>query len=181
VLGADGDLVHKTFVQPESQRQRDRLRLRRAIATVMRQTPGTRLSHDSPSREVDLAVDYNEHVKLGVATAIRLEELLRARGINAVRSSVHVNFWLGEFDKLSTVRTFCQRVLRLSLRRNPEAIVYAGDSYNDAPMFGGIPLSVGVANVREALPTIEAKPAFITRAEEGVGFRELVRAVLRAQ
>jgi hydroxymethylpyrimidine pyrophosphatase-like HAD family hydrolase len=176
-----GDAVHKVFVQSEEERLRDRVRLRREIAAAIRKTPGTRLSHDSPAREVDLAVDYNEHVKLGVATAIRLEEMLRARGVNAVRSSVHVNFWLGDFDKLSTVRTFCQRVLRLSLKTHPDAIVYAGDSYNDAPMFGGLPLSVGVANVREVLPTIDAPPAFITRGAEGVGFRELAGAVLRTR
>lgn len=173
--------VRKVFVQPDRERLRARARLQREVASVLRKVPGTQLSHDSPAREVDLAIDYNEHVRLGVHTALRLEELMRARKVNAVRSSVHVNFWVGDFDKLSTVRTFCSRVLHLSLDRHPEAIAYAGDSYNDAPMFGGIPLGVGVANVREALDTIDAAPAFITRAAEGAGFRELARAVLRAR
>ncbi len=59
--------------------------------------------------------------------------------------------------------------------------VYVGDSFNDAPLFGAIPLSVGVANVRPLLAGLDHPPRFITRAEEGRGFEELARAVLRAR
>jgi hypothetical protein len=48
-------------------------------------------------------------------------------------------------------------------------------------MFGEFALSVGVANVRRVLGRIDTPPAFITRAEEGRGFEELVRALLASR
>jgi hypothetical protein len=36
-----------------------------------------------------------------------IEGLLRASGFNAVRSSVHVNFWPGRFDKLTACARWC--------------------------------------------------------------------------
>jgi hypothetical protein len=47
-------------------------------------------------------------------------------------------------------------------------------------MFKGFPRSVGVANIRHVWDDLEHKPAHVTRAAEGAGFEELVRAVLRA-
>src|SRR3546814_3398050 len=56
--------------------------------------------------------------------------------------------------------------------------VFAGDSPNDAPMFGYFPYSVGVANVRPFLDRIAARPAFVTAGEGGPGFVELAEALL---
>jgi len=94
---------------------------------------------------------------------------------------VHVNFWIGAFDKLAAVRRFCAEELKLQLRPDDRRIVYVGDSYNDAPLFKALPLSIGVGNVREVLETIDAPPAFMTRMREGAGFREVARAVLGAR
>jgi hydroxymethylpyrimidine pyrophosphatase-like HAD family hydrolase len=98
----------------------------------------------------------------------------------AVRSSVHVNFWPGRFDKLSA----CRRVVRELFGpggRDLSAYLYVGDALNDAPMFGGFPRSVGVANVRDVWDELPCKPAHVTRAAEGRGFEEVARAVLRAR
>ena len=51
-----------------------------------------------------------------------------------------------------------------------EQVVYAGDSPNDAPMFGYFPNSVGVANVLDFEDTIEHKPSWITEKRGGAGF-----------
>jgi hydroxymethylpyrimidine pyrophosphatase-like HAD family hydrolase len=56
--------------------------------------------------------------------------------------------------------------------------VYVGDSLNDAPMFGGFPRSVGVANVRAWWDELPARPRYVTAAAEGAGLRELVAHVL---
>ena len=53
-----------------------------------------------------------------------------------------------------------------------------GDALNDAPMFGGFPRSVGVANVRDWLGQLSHEPAYITDAREGEGLRELVAKIL---
>lgn len=171
--------VRKVYAQPAAMRGPNRRRLRREVERVLRRVPGARLSLDSAYTEVDLAIDYNEEVRLGPAAAGRIEELLRARGVQAVRSSVHVNCWIGRFDKLSTARRLLRAEWGLAVGREDPRFVYAGDSFNDAPMFEGFALSVGVANIRPLLPSLEHRPAFITRAAEGAGFRELARAILR--
>ena len=170
--------LRKVYAEPPRERLENRRRLEAEVAAVLRQVPGARLSMDSASTEVDLAVDYNEEARLGDAGATRLEALLRARGVTAVRSSVHINCWLGRFDKRSAVCRFLKLAWGLKPQPGERRFVYAGDSFNDAPMFGEFALSVGVANVRRVLDRIDTPPAFITRAEEGRGFEELVRALL---
>jgi HAD superfamily hydrolase (TIGR01484 family) len=178
--GAHGRL-RKVYAESPRVRGPHRERLVREVTAVLEQVPGARLSMDSAYTEVDLAVDYNEEARLGEAGADRLERLLRARGVTAVRSSVHINCWLGRFDKRSAVRRFLQ--LAWGVKHEPQArrFVYVGDSFNDAPMFGEFALSVGVANVRRVLERIDTPPAFITRAEGGRGFEELSRALLTAR
>lgn len=178
--GAGAGLV-KRYVQPPRVRRADRRRLLAEVRRVLARVPGARLSMDSQYTEVDLAIDYNESVHLGSRAAAALEAGLHARGVRAVRSSVHVNCWLGRFDKLSTVDRFIERELKAARRDRPLAYAYVGDSLNDAPMFEGFALSVGVANVADVLDALEAPPAFVTRAREGEGFAELARALRAAR
>ena len=179
-FAADGPWnMRKVYAQPDEERVSGRRRLQKAIREVLRQTPGARLSSDTQYTEVDMAIDWNEEARLPVETARELERKMRARGFHAVRSSVHVNCWAGDFDKLSTARMFMQREWGMGARAMHQQVVYVGDSFNDAPMFKAFPLSVGVANVRPLLEEIAHPPAFITRAEEGVGFEEVARAVLK--
>ncbi len=173
----DGALK-KVYAQRPSDRKKLRPRLLREVRRALRQVPGARLSADSAYTEVDVAIDYNEEVSLGQAAADRLEGLLRPRGIRAVRSNVHVNCWIGTFDKQSMVQRFIHEEWGAKLRKSDARFVYVGDSFNDAPMFEGFSLSVGVANVRDVLGRIDHPPAFITREREGKGFRELVRVLL---
>nr|WP_240672853.1 HAD-IIB family hydrolase [Corallococcus coralloides] len=175
--GARGKL-RKVYLEPPAQRVANRQRLEEEVERVLAQVPGARLSVDSRYTEVDLAVDYNEEARLGDEGASRIESLLRARGVTAVRSSVHVNCWLGRFDKLSASRRFARVAWGEKLDPADGRYVYVGDSFNDAPMFQAFKLGVGVANVRAVLDRIDAPPAFITRAPEGRGFEELASALL---
>ncbi|WP_233588075.1 HAD-IIB family hydrolase [Corallococcus sp. CA049B] len=175
--GARGKL-RKVYLEPPAQRVANRQRLEKEVERVLAQVPGARLSVDSRYTEVDLAVDYNEEARLGDEGASRIESLLKARGVTAVRSSVHVNCWLGRFDKLSASRRFARVAWGEKLDPADGRYVYVGDSFNDAPMFQAFKLGVGVANVRAVLDRIDAPPAFITRAPEGRGFEELASALL---
>jgi HAD superfamily hydrolase (TIGR01484 family) len=175
--GAHGAL-RKVYAEAPGEREANRKRLRSEVLRVLKKVSGARLSLDSAYTEVDLAVDYNEEARLGDAAAGRIESLLRARGVTAVRSSVHVNCWIGRFDKLSMARRFARVAWGEKLTPEDGRFVYAGDSFNDAPMFQAFALSVGVANVRGVLDRIDSPPAFITRAAEGRGFEELARSIL---
>ncbi len=57
--------------------------------------------------------------------------------------------------------------------------MYVGDSFNDASLFAAFHLSIGVANVLEALPALASPPRYVTRGAEGRGFEEVARALLR--
>jgi hypothetical protein len=66
----------------------------------------------------------------------------------------------------------------LELDAANRAIVFAGDSPNDAPMFAYFERSVGVANVRRYAGMIAAQPKYVTEAEAGGGFAELASHLL---
>jgi len=171
----------KVFAQGLAQRRRARQALLRNVERVLQTVRGARLSMDSVATEVDIAFDLAEGAPVAAGVADQIERLMRARGATAVRSSVHINCWMGEFDKLHTARAFVRREWGLSFPRAQRHFVFVGDSYNDAPMFEGFTRSVGVANVRRVLAELPVPPAWITRQSEGAGFEELVRAVLRGR
>ena len=171
--------LRKDYARPVTRRRPERRRLERVVAAALRSEPGARLSTDSRFAEVDLAIDYAEEARLGATAAGRLEAFLARRGVHAVRSSVHVNAWVGPFDKAWMVRRFLRRAWRTRLRPAERRYLYVGDSLNDAPLFAAFPLSVGVANVRRVLGALARRPRFVTRGAEGAGFEEVARAVLR--
>lgn len=180
VRGADGKL-RKDYPQGPAARKTNRARLLRDVAAAMRHVKGTRLSMDSVATEVDIAIDYAEDVSLGHGAADALEAFLTARGVTAVRSSVHVNCWIGRFDKRTAVERLLRRTFGTSLRPNDGRFVYVGDSFNDEPMFAAFPLSIGVANVRDVLDRLAVPPRFVTSSREGKGFVEVADAVVRAR
>ena len=174
-----GGTLRKVYARPQAARASERRRLVRAVAAAVRAVSGARLSSDSLFTEVDLAVDYNEDVKLGPRAAHALETFLRKRDIHAVRSSVHVNAWVGNFDKAWMVRRFLRKEWGARLRLGDRAWVYVGDSFNDAPLFEAFHLSIGVANVLDVLEALDAPPRYVTPSREGRGFEEVARAILR--
>ena len=172
----EGRKVIKHYGVPAASLPEWRRRMNDAAVDVMSKVPGARLSSDSKYREVDLAIDWNEEVSLSRDDAETVVAMLQKAGFAAVRSSVHVNFGPPHFDKLSA----CTQVIRRVLGGNDDlsSYVYVGDALNDAPMFGGFPNSVGVANVRAWWDELAHKPAYITERPEGGGLRELVEHVL---
>lgn len=177
----DGHRLRKWYAEREGERQRNRAALVKHVAAALEAVKGARLSMDSSATEVDLAIDYAEDARLGSAGADRLETFLRRRGVTAVRSSVHVNCWLGAFDKRTAVAQYLRAERKTSIGRGERRFVYVGDSFNDQPLFGAFPLSVGVANIKAIADSLEQRPAFITRAAEGKGFAEVADAVAKAR
>lgn len=176
-----GERLVKRYAQPPALRAANRKALHAHVRAALARVKGARLSSDSLYTEVDLAIDYAEDVDLGSEAADALEDFLARRGVTAVRSSVHVNCWLGRFDKRSAVRRFAQQEWKQALAEGERRYVFVGDSFNDAPLFAALPLSVGVANVKDVLDRLAHKPRFVTRAKEGKGFGEVADAIVRAR
>lgn len=175
-----GKLV-RTFAIDAAQRRANRARLDAVAQRVLREVPGTALASDQPYREADIAIDFCEDVApLPRAAIDRIVAIMEAEGLTAKVSSIHVNGWIGDYDKLGMTRAFLAEAFAIDLDAERERFVFAGDSPNDAPMFAYFPHAVGVANVRAFLDRIASPPAWITRAEAGAGFVELVDALLAA-
>lgn len=172
----------RRFFQTEAERAAARAKLATLSETILRAVPGTALASDQQYRECDLAVDFCEDVPpLPQAAIDKIVALFEAAGATAKVSSIHVNGWFGHWDKLSMTRVLFNECYGLNLDSVRDQIVFAGDSPNDAPMFGYFPYSVGVANVRPFLDRIANCPAFVTEGEGGSGFVELADALIAAR
>lgn len=171
----EGEAWVKHYGVPAASLPEWRRKMHAAAVDVMSEY-GAHLSSDSKYREVDLAIDWNEENSIEAEDAEAIVAGLRERGFTASRSSVHVNFGPPLFDKL----TACKMVVAEVLGGDAGALsdyVYVGDALNDAPMFGGFEKSVGVGNVRQWWDQLDARPKFVTDAEEGAGFRELAARI----
>jgi HAD superfamily hydrolase (TIGR01484 family) len=173
----EGRKLHKVYGVPPASLPEWRRRMNDVAVDVMMKVPGARLSSDSKYREVDLAIDWNEEVSISRDDAQSCVDLIQKAGLSAVRSSVHVNFGPPHFDKLSACLALVRQVIG-GTADDLAPYVYVGDALNDAPMFGGFPTSVGVANIRAWWDELAFKPAFVTERAEGAGLRELVEHLL---
>jgi len=175
---ADGRMV-RAFAQCATHRAANRARLNALAKHILAEVPGAALASDQPYRDLDLAVDFCEDVPALPASAIdRIVQLFEAEGCTAKVSSIHVNGWFGDFDKLTGCRRFLKERWSEDLDDTRDGYVYVGDSANDEPMFDYFPHAVGVANVRAFLPRMVAHPKYVTPAEGGLGFAQLVDHLL---
>ncbi len=157
-------------------------RLEAVRERILREVPGCAPASDQFCRLYDLAIDFREDVAPLPAAAIdRIAALMRAAGMNAKLSSIHVNGWFGDWDKLSTTRLMMRERFGVELDAERERCVFVGDSPNDAPMFAFFPNAVGVANVLDFGARLETLPAWITRERCGAGFAELARLLVDAR
>ncbi len=168
-------------VVDEAARAATRDRLMVLAEHAMAAVPGARIAADQPFRLFDVAVDFAEDAgPLGRDAAARIAAVFREGGATAKVSSIHVNAWLGAWDKRAGVEAlFGARFAPFAACR--DRVAFVGDSPNDAPMFAAVPLSVGVANAAPFLHAMEAPPAYLTRAPGGRGFSEFAAAVLSAR
>ena len=173
-----GDLCIE-YAQDAPTRARNALRLREVAAAVLRDVPGSTLARDSAGRVTDIAIDHREFASLEPAQMARVVALMRAHGMHATVSSIHINGWFGEHTKLSGARWAVQRVLGRPLDAEHADWLYVGDSTNDQLMFGHFPLSVGVANLLDFADALTVWPAYLAQQARGAGFAEVVDRLLR--
>ena len=175
-----GGRLQKRFQDDAGTRREKRACLDAIAQRILAAVPGCALAADQNYRETDLAIDYCEDVPpLPLEAAERIASLMRAAGLNAKVSSIHVNGWFGEYDKLAMSRVLFSERFGMDLAKSKREIVFAGDSPNDAPLFACFSHSVGVANVRRFEDLLADKPKYVTRATAGAGFAELAEHLLQ--
>lgn len=143
--------------------------------------PGCRVSKDQFARIYDVAIDFNEDPPyLGFEAADQIQAIAQSLGAVAKVSSIHVNAWFGDYNKLDMTRLFLKEVLGEpdddAIR---DKVIFFGDSPNDEPMFAFFPTSCGVANIRPFAEKMTCLPAFVTAEESGRGFAEAIQHLLR--
>jgi HAD superfamily hydrolase (TIGR01484 family) len=175
-----GGRLEKRFHEDAAARRAKRARLDAIAAAILAAVPGCAVASDQPYRETDLAIDYCEDVPpLPLEAAERIAALMCEAGLTARISSIHVNGWFGEYDKLGMTRTLFAERFGTDLAARNREVVFVGDSPNDAPMFGFFEKSVAVANVRRFAARLAAAPKYVTARTSGAGFEELVYHLLR--
>jgi len=175
-----GDL-RKIHQQDEALRRSNLSRLRKVAERIVAEVPGAMLSRDSAGRETDIAIDHSEYTALPRDAIARVVKLMQDQGLNATVSSIHINGWLGDHDKLAGARWIVRELFGRQLDGETERWVYVGDSTNDVLMFEHFAHSVGVANIRRFEAQLSHPPAYITPSERGAGFAEVAQAILAAR
>jgi hypothetical protein len=138
-----------------------------------------RLGKNQFCRLYDLAVDWAEdEPKRTREEAARVKAEFERRGARAAMSSIHVNAWLGTYDKVRMAELFLATRYGFRPDRDAATVMYFGDSPNDEPMFERFPLSTGVANVAAHASAFRHHPAYVTSESHGAGFEEGVDTLL---
>ncbi len=173
--------LSKIYQQSVETRALNAIRLQSVAAQVLRELPTARLAQDSPGRETDIAVDHSEFTHLPPAQIEHVVAIMRAAGMNASVSSIHINGWFGDHDKLSGARWIVRELFGRDLNAEIDRWAFVGDSTNDQAMFRAFGNSVGVANIRRFETDLQDCPAYIAQAERGAGFAEVARAIFAAR
>ena len=169
----------KRYVISEMERSRRSEQLMKIGKKILTQVPGSAIAGDQAYREADLAIDFREDVaELPREAVAKIVEIMEAEGLTAKVSSIHVNGWFGDYDKLSTTKAMMKEDFDIDLEADRDQFVFAGDSPNDQPMFAYFPNAVGVANVLEMADLMSDFPKWITPSAGSAGFAELADALI---
>jgi len=171
--------LKKRFLDTDSVRAEKRQRLITIRDEILAAVPGSAIASDQLYRETDLAIDHCEDVPpLGPEAVKRICHIFKAHGATCKISSIHVNGWFGDYNKLGMAKHFMQERFGLDLDAEKTSFAYCGDSPNDEPMFRYFPISVAVKNVLKFVDQMQTLPAYITSAEGGEGFAEFAKHIL---
>ena len=182
VLQTDGSMQVRRLYRDEPEIRAARfIRLQRVLARIEAEIPGAVRATDSAGRETDIAIDHSEFARLDQAQIDAVVALMRAEGLHATVSSIHVNGWFGDHDKWVGAQWVVGALLARDLAHEAELWAYVGDSANDQLMFAALGNSIGVANVRRFLAALSSPPRYLAVGERGAGFAEVVQAILAAK
>jgi HAD superfamily hydrolase (TIGR01484 family) len=183
VIGENGGLflqrdgghgVKRHFWHADAKRQAIADQLAAIGRHVQQVVPSAVFADDQPFRLTSLAFAQPD------ADAQRdvIAAALRDAGLAVTVNNLWIVGWIGSYDKLAMSRRVMADAYGIDIDTDRDAILYCGDSINDAPMFGFFRHTVGVSTVRHYLPDIPVPPNWITKGPGGDGFVEVADAVL---
>src|SRR5438445_4848303 len=101
----------RRFWLSDEEREAAGRRLARLGKEIVAAVPEARIAADQPFRLADLAIDFAEDTgPLPPAEADRIVAMMQAAGASAKVSSIHVNGWFGNWDKLAMTRRMFREI-----------------------------------------------------------------------
>ena len=135
--------------------------------------PDIGFTQDQKFRITDVAFDIGQTVTVDDAIAEHATNWLTTQGVQARRSSIHINVWVGNHSKASSATEWLEKH-NVDIKN----AIFIGDSPNDESMFKQFPVSVGVANIKRFVSRLDNLPGYVTENEGGFGFVELSDVLL---
>ncbi len=173
--------MRRVYAQDDTTRAANRQRLEALATDILAAIPGAAISADQFTREIDLAIDFCEDVPpLSESDIAKIVARFDAAGATAKVSSIHVNGWFGDHDKLTMAHRFLHDVLSIDAAADNGTAAFIGDSPNDEPMWAFFELAVGVANANSYRGQLTTPPAYVASQDGGAGFTEFADMLIRA-
>ena len=94
-------LLSKLYQQSPGVRAANFSRMQQVAARIERELPGVRRADDSAGRETDMAIDHSEFAQLDGTQTAAVVALMHSEGMQATVSSIHINGWYGQHNKLT--------------------------------------------------------------------------------
>ena len=117
--------MQRRYFKSEDQRKKDRQKLEKLKKEILKKIPGCRVSADQAYREADLAIDYCEDVSpLSMEAVDQIVHLFEEAGARAKISSIHVNGWFGEYDKLTMTQILFEEVFKADLETVKTEVIF---------------------------------------------------------
>lgn len=170
---ANKKMMRHFYFNQKTQKE-NRQKLNQLEAEILKQVPGCDLASDQFCRLMDLAIDFCEDVPALPKTSVdKIVEIFHKHGAQAKVSSIHVNGWFGDYNKLTMTLEFLKREFNISATEAKNVCAFSGDSPNDEPMFEYFPNSFAVANINNFITQIKYKPSYVSNSRGGKGFAEI--------
>jgi len=190
VIGENGALyfryyqhkMSRSYALSEKKRVQARTSLDEIIAPeILKKVKGARIASDQFCRLFDLAIDYAEDVKpLPDSSVQKIQSVFKEHGATSKVSSIHVNGWFGNYDKVTMCKRFAKHELDLDLAspKGQKFSAFVGDSPNDEPSFQYFKNSFAVANIKKFATQLKSPPQYISKKRGGEGFVEIVNHLI---
>lgn len=123
------------------------------------------ITQDSLGRIADRAIELEE---LQGRTEIvdKIKKYLISEAMTYSTSSVHINFWCGNFNKASSSLEYLKQ---FHPHLNSDNCCFFGDAPNDESMFQTFSHSIGVSNLKKYTEKMEYLPRFQLEGKENEG------------
>ena len=191
VIGENGALYYKYqnkrmkrwYFEDQEKLLNQNENLKKIESEILNQIPNAKISADQFCRLYDLAIDFNEDFSEGESRPSK-EEVLKIKKIfedhNAIAkiSSIHVNGWFGNYNKVSTAKLYLNQEYHLSESEILKKCAFVGDSPNDEPLFEYFHHTFGVNNILNYKSQMKSLPFYLTENNCGEGFVEVANQLV---